>query len=198
MKRPSIALFLFIAATLAWPVLAAAQSAPAGRVEIRDTERRFLASKHVGETFEIDVWLPAVTSRKAPAIRSSTSWDAEYNFGCASYIAKRLIKNGDIPKVLVVGIAYNTDEDDFYAKRDRDSTPPTPLYRHGGAVFLLVEKPQSLFHFRAWSRGSVGPSRHLYREVRRRRLYPSERLPEPVNSRAYLESMFWFHPTKLF
>jgi predicted alpha/beta superfamily hydrolase len=49
--------------------------------------------------------------------------DAETNFGATSYIAHRLAKNGDIPKVLVVGIAYDTTYDDFYKKRARDLTP---------------------------------------------------------------------------
>ncbi len=112
-----------------------AQSAPVERVEIRDTERRFLASKNVDQTYEIDVGFPKDYYRETARYPVIYVLDAEYNFGCVSYIVKRLIKNGDIPKVLVVGIAYNTDEDDFYVKRERDSTPPSKVHgRRAGGV----------------------------------------------------------------
>jgi predicted alpha/beta superfamily hydrolase len=138
MKRPAIPVLVLLAAVLAGPRPGAAQSAPAGRVEIRDTERRFLVSKNVDQTYEIDVWFPPDYQKESARYPVLYVLDAEYNFGCASYIVKRLIKNGDIPKVLVVGIAYNTDEDGYYAKRDRDSTPPTTLYRQGGGVEPFV------------------------------------------------------------
>jgi len=113
----------------------AAQPAPVQRVEIRDTDRRFLKSKHVGQTYEIDVSFPKDYARETARYPVVYVLDAEYNFGCVSYIVKRLIKNGDIPKLLVVGIAYNTDEDDFYVKREHDSAPPAKIYgaRAGGA-----------------------------------------------------------------
>lgn len=119
-------------------MLGAVQSAPSGRVEVRDTERRFLASEHVGRTYEIDVWLPPGYDQDGARYPVIYVLDAEYNFGCASYIVKRLIKNGEIPKPLVVGLAYNTDEDDFYVKRERDSTPPTTLHRNSGGVEPFV------------------------------------------------------------
>jgi predicted alpha/beta superfamily hydrolase len=110
-------------------------SARPPRVELRDTELRFLASKHAGQTYEIDVFLPK--GYRAGTARYPVLYvlDAEYNFGCVSYIVRRLIKNGDIPDVLVVGIAYNTTEDDFEVRRVRDCTPPSDLHgpRSGGA-----------------------------------------------------------------
>jgi hypothetical protein len=104
-------------------------------VEIRDTEMRFLESKHVGQTYEIDIAFPKDYDKETARYPVLYVLDAEYNFGCVAYIIRRLIKNGDIPKVLVVGIAYNTTEDDFYLKRERDCTPPSPRHgpRSGGA-----------------------------------------------------------------
>jgi len=139
MRRPVIAVFILIAAVFTGPIIVVAQSAPAGRVEIRDTERRFLASKHVDQTYEIDVWFPPDYQKESARYPVIYVLDAECNFGCASYIVKRLIKNGDIPKVLVVGIAYNTEENDYYTKRDRDSTPTTKLYRLGGGVEPFIQ-----------------------------------------------------------
>ncbi len=49
--------------------------------------------------------------------------DAETNFGGVSYIVQRLIKDQLIPEILVVGIAYNTDYQNFYKLRSRDLTP---------------------------------------------------------------------------
>lgn len=119
---------------------------PPRRVEIRDTEMRFLASKHVDQTYEIDISFPKDYSREQGRYPVLYVLDAEYNFGCVSYIVRRLIKNGDIPKVLVVGIAYNTTEDDFYLKRERDGTPPSAMYgpRSGGVenfIRFIEEEP---------------------------------------------------------
>ena len=104
------------------------------RVEIRDTEMRFLESKYVNQTYEIDVSFPKDYGKETARYPVLYVLDAEYNFGCVAYIARRLIKNGDIPKVLVVGIAYNTTEGDFYAQRERDCTPPSEVHgdRSGG------------------------------------------------------------------
>jgi predicted alpha/beta superfamily hydrolase len=108
---------------------------PPRRVEIRNTEMRFLTSKHVDQTYEIDISLPKDYNREKARYPVLYVLDAEYNFGCVAYIVRRLIKNGDIPKVLVVGVAYNTTEDDFYIKRERDCTPPSAMYgRRSGGV----------------------------------------------------------------
>jgi enterochelin esterase-like enzyme len=94
----------------------AVNAEPSRRVEIRDTEMRFLTSKYVDQTYEIDVFFPKDYHNETFRYPVLYVLDAEYNFGCVAFIAKRLIKNGDIPKALVVGIAYNTTEDDFYVK----------------------------------------------------------------------------------
>ncbi|MFZ2055591.1 MAG: alpha/beta hydrolase-fold protein [Candidatus Aminicenantales bacterium] len=104
------------------------------RVEIRDTEMRFLTSKEVDQTYEIDISFPKDYGQETARYPVLYVLDAEYNFGCVAYIVRRLIRNGDIPKVLVVGVAYNTTDDDFYLKRERECTPPSDVYgsRSGG------------------------------------------------------------------
>ncbi len=109
------------------------------RVEIRDTEMRFLTSRHVDQTYEIDIFFPKDYRRERGRYPVLYVLDAEYNFGCVSYIVRRLIKNGDIPKILVVGIAYDTTEEDFYARRERDATPPSKIHGlHSGGVENFV------------------------------------------------------------
>jgi predicted alpha/beta superfamily hydrolase len=105
------------------------------RVEIRDTERRSLVSEHVGREFEVDVFLPVAYRKTDDRYPVVYVLDAEYNFGCVSYIARRLIKNKDIPPVLLVGIAYDTTYEDFYEKRMFHSTPVSRVhgYHTGGA-----------------------------------------------------------------
>ena len=114
------------------------------RVEIKDTEARSLMSEHVGREYKLDVFFPKdyhIEKKRYPCVYVL---DAEYNFGCVSYIARRLIKNEDIPKVLLIGIAYDTTYEDFYDKRYRDSTPESNIHNHnsGGAVKFtsFVEK----------------------------------------------------------
>jgi predicted alpha/beta superfamily hydrolase len=101
------------------------------RVELKDTERRHLTSSYTDKEYEIDIFLPLdyrQSSQRYPAIYVL---DAEYNFGCVAYIARRLIKNKDIPPVLLVGIAYDTDEKDYYARRMFDSTPESKIHGYG-------------------------------------------------------------------
>lgn len=94
------------------------------RVEIRNSEMWNLTSAFNGQTYEIDVFLPRGYNPKTSRLPVIYVLDAEYNFGCVAYITSRLIKNGDIPPVIVVGIAYNTGYDEYYALRERDCTPP--------------------------------------------------------------------------
>jgi predicted alpha/beta superfamily hydrolase len=122
---------------------------PPPRVGIRGTELRLLDSAIIGERLEIDVSLPRgyeATSERYPVVYVL---DAETNFGATSYIAHRLMKNGDIPKVLVVGIAYDTSYDDFYRKRARDLTPvPTQRLPDGGGATRFVRfLAEELFPF---------------------------------------------------
>jgi hypothetical protein len=142
LKRHLFVLILSLFCLMSYKSLALSQRNQTGavnsesfrRVEIRDTEMRFLASKYVDETYEIDIFFPKDYAKETARYPVLYILDAEYNFGCTAYIARRLIKNGDIPKVLIVGIAYNTTEDDYYIKRERDCTPPSKIHgpRSGG------------------------------------------------------------------
>jgi predicted alpha/beta superfamily hydrolase len=80
------------------------------RVELKDTEIRRLKPRHTGKEYEIDVFFPLDYRQSSERYPVIYVLDAEYNFGCVAYIARRLIKNKDIPPVLLVGIAYDTDE----------------------------------------------------------------------------------------
>jgi predicted alpha/beta superfamily hydrolase len=105
-------------------------------VTIDDTELRHLKSKYTGEDYEIDVYLPQGYRQGGETYPAVYVLDAEYNFGCVAYIARRLIKNGDIPGLVLVGIAYGPDDEDYYYRtRMRDCTPPSRVhgYHTGGA-----------------------------------------------------------------
>jgi len=111
------------------------ESPPFPRVEIKDTELRTLKSKYVGEEYKINIFFPKDYDKENRRYPVAYVLDAEYNFGCVAYIARRLIKNGDISKILLVGIAYDTDYEEFYEKRFRDSTPESRIHgrNSGGA-----------------------------------------------------------------
>ncbi len=110
------------------------------RVEIKDTELRTLKSKHAGMEYKINIFFPKDYDKENERYPVVYVLDAEYNFGCAAYIARRLIKNRDIPKILLAGIAYDTDYEDFYEKRFRDSTPESQIHgRNSGGVEKFTE-----------------------------------------------------------
>jgi predicted alpha/beta superfamily hydrolase len=119
------------------------------RVGIRDTELRSLKSEIVGDNYEIDVSLPRGYHSETDKYPVIYVLDAEYNFGCVAYITRRLIKNRDIPKVIVVGIAYNTTYETFYDKRMRDCTPPSKFYGHqtGGIEKFIAFFKKELIPF---------------------------------------------------
>ena len=105
------------------------------RVTIKDTEVRTVQSKFVGRKYTINIFFPKDYDKESKRYPAVYVLDAEYNFGCVAYITRRLIKNEDIPKVLLVGIAYDTDYEGFYEKRFRDSTPESRIHgrNSGGA-----------------------------------------------------------------
>lgn len=92
-------------------------------VLLSGTLLRELTSSVTGGKYNIKIWLPRdyrKSSQKYPVLYVT---DAETNFGGITYIVQRLIKDELIPPVVVVGIAYGTDYDTFYALRSRDLTP---------------------------------------------------------------------------
>ena len=129
-ERPSQAALLDASST---PAQERAQYPP---VKINDTETRHLKSASTGEDYEIDIFLPPGYADGDGAYPAVYVLDAEYNFGCVSYIARRLAKNGDIPDLVLVGIAYGPDDEEYYYRtRLRDCTPPSTVhgYHTGGA-----------------------------------------------------------------
>jgi len=97
-------------------------------VSIKNTECRKLKSQFTNENYEIDIFIPVDYYNDTIHYPIVFVLDAEYNFGCVTYITRRLIKNGDIPNVILVGIAYESDDEDYYYKtRMRDYTPPSDI-----------------------------------------------------------------------
>ena len=105
------------------------------RVVLADTEARVLRSAFNGQRYLIKVKLPRGYDDEDATYPVLYVLDAETNFGGVSYIVQRLIKDHRIPKILVVGVAYDTDYRSFYALRSRDLTPTeVGDLRIGGAV----------------------------------------------------------------
>jgi predicted alpha/beta superfamily hydrolase len=131
-------------------VVAAQERATYPPVKINDTETRHLKSQYTGEDYEIDIYLPRGYRQAQESYPAVYVLDAEYNFGCVSYIARRLIKNGDISKLILVGIAYGPDDEDYYYKtRMRDCTPPSEIhgYHTGGVENFIKFFETELFPF---------------------------------------------------
>jgi predicted alpha/beta superfamily hydrolase len=119
-------------------------------VTIKNTEFRKLESQFTKENYEIDVFLPPEYNNDTIHYPIVFVLDAEYNFGCVTYITRRLIKNGDIPNVILVGIAYESDDENYYYKtRMRDCTPPSTINGNntGGAESFIEFFQQELIPF---------------------------------------------------
>ena len=116
------------------------------QVQIPDTERRVLSSEFVDDEFKIHVYLPRYYPEKGRTYPVVYLLDAEYSFGCVAYVARRLIKGGEIPPVIVVGVSYEVPYEDFYRRRERDYTPTAvdlerfPAAGHAGEFFKFLEK----------------------------------------------------------
>lgn len=104
--------------------MAALTAEPArSEVIVAGTETRVIESSLNGQRYLIKVKLPRGYEDGAATYPVLYVTDAETNFGGVSYIVQRLIKDELIPEILVVGVAYDTDYDDFYRLRSRDLTP---------------------------------------------------------------------------
>ncbi len=119
------------------------------RVEIKDTEVRTLKSKFAGREYKINIFFPKDYKKESNGYPAVYVLDAEYNFGCVAYITRRLIKNKDIPKVLLVGVVYDTAYEAFYDKRFMDSTPESRIHGHnsGGAEKFTLFLENELIPF---------------------------------------------------
>ncbi|WP_271784595.1 alpha/beta hydrolase [Aquimarina algiphila] len=92
-------------------------------VVLANTKVKELTSTYNGQSYKIKIKFPKGYENGSEKYPVLYVLDAETNFGGVSYIVQRLIKDKLIPKVLIVGIAYGTDYDDFYKLRSRDLTP---------------------------------------------------------------------------
>ncbi|GAA4280382.1 alpha/beta hydrolase [Gaetbulibacter aestuarii] len=93
-------------------------------VTLANTATEEITSSFNGQTYQLKISYPkGYFKEKEQHYPVLYVIDAETNFGGVSYIVQRLIKDKLIPKILVVGIAYNTDYDSFYQLRSRDLTP---------------------------------------------------------------------------
>lgn len=96
-------------------------------VTIADTRRHELASTVVDDVFKLHVYLPRGYEEMPGPLPVVYLLDAEYSFGAVAYAIRRLVKDGMIPPVLLVGVAYEVPYEDYYARRERDFTP-TAVY----------------------------------------------------------------------
>lgn len=99
-----------------------AAEAPAPAV-LAGTETRVLESAFNRQRYLIKVKFPRDYDNEVAAYPVLYVLDAETNFGGVGYIVQRLIKDHQIPEILLVGVAYDTDYRSFYALRSRDLTP---------------------------------------------------------------------------
>lgn len=94
-----------------------------GQVTFANTTTRTIKSNYNGQNYLLKVQFPKGYHQEKVNYPVLYVLDAETNFGGVGYIVQRLIKDRLIPKVLLVGIAYNTDYKTFYKLRSRDLTP---------------------------------------------------------------------------
>jgi predicted alpha/beta superfamily hydrolase len=138
------AVLLSVVSLVTTPRASAEESVP--RVQIPDTERRVLTSQYVDEEFKIHVYLPRHYPEEGRQYPVIYLLDAEYSFGCVSYVVRRLIKGQEMPPAIVVGVSYEVPYEDFYRRRERDYTPSAahldefPAAGHGPAFFTFLEK----------------------------------------------------------
>jgi hypothetical protein len=95
------------------------------RVNLANTVVKEFTSKFTKQPYDIYVSYPADYLRSGKNYPVLMVLDAEVNFGAVSYIVQRLVKDGLIPEIFVIGIAYRaeTDEHAYYSIRCRDFTP---------------------------------------------------------------------------
>jgi hypothetical protein len=131
------------------PTVSAAAARDFPKVQLDNTEHRELSSKVSGHTYQVYVKLPRDYARSHKSYPVLYVTDAETNFGGISYIVQRLMKDELIPEIIVVGIAYGTDYQNFYKLRARDLTSRNdPRWKVSGKSEQFREFIQSeLFPF---------------------------------------------------
>jgi uncharacterized protein len=105
------------------PAAASAQAAASPGASIPNSALHLLSSRHVDQTYHIQVALPdayADATRSFPVVYVL---DAERSFGMAADVARWLRFERALPDVIVVGIAYGEGVPGWWQKRSRDYTP---------------------------------------------------------------------------
>ena len=96
------------------------------RFALFNTEERVIHSESVGQDFQIGVWLPFGYAGSDEMYSVLYVPDGEFAFGLATSLIPTLIGTGEVPNMLVVGIAYHAiaDWQEHGILRDRDMCPP--------------------------------------------------------------------------
>jgi uncharacterized protein len=105
------------------PAAASAQAPGSPGASIPNSALHLLSSKHVDQTYHIQVALPdayADATRSFPVVYVL---DAERSFGMVADVARWLRYARALPDVIVVGIAYGEGVPGWWQKRSRDYTP---------------------------------------------------------------------------
>ncbi|MDJ0920479.1 MAG: alpha/beta hydrolase-fold protein [Henriciella sp.] len=119
-------IFGFVVLSCFLLVLTGTKSAMAEPAKLANSETFYVASDVVGDEFFIKVAYPrdyASSGKSYPVLYVT---DAETNFGALQYVVQRLAKDKLIPELIVVGVAYDTNYEDFYRLRARDLRPSIP------------------------------------------------------------------------
>lgn len=95
------------------------------RFGIFKTEARIIHSECVNQDYEIGVWLPfsyASSDRSYPVLYVP---DGEFLFPTVAGLIPTLVGNGEVPEIIVVGIAYHgiNSWEEFGGLRERDLLP---------------------------------------------------------------------------
>lgn len=96
------------------------------RFGLFNTASHRLASTYIDQSFQVGVWLPFSywdSDRHYPVLYVP---DGEFGFGLAAGLVPTLIGTGDIPEIIVVGIAYDgiTTWGEQAQLRERNLVPP--------------------------------------------------------------------------
>ncbi len=133
-------LFIIISSTSAQnPVQLEIENQKSPKVTLLSTEKRTLHSEIVKQDFEIYISLPYEYYMSDTTYPVLFSLDANVKFGMTSNVVNNLgAFTMEIPKIIVVGIAYPIqDIADWAALRKRDTTPTSnPTYDEEWAGFL--------------------------------------------------------------
>jgi len=176
-------------------------------VSLPNTIIRRLKSEINGQDYLIKVAFPRGYQDSKKSYPVLYVMDAETNFGGVTYIVQRLIKDRLLPEIIVVGVAYDTDYDQFYALRSRDLTPVEDknltiagvLNPTGGAPLFASFLEQELFPFVAENFRIKENDRTLYGHSYGGLFgcYVLLNKPELFNRYLLLSPSLWFKENKL-